>query len=181
MNSNIKYFYLTSFVQVEHLQVSMINISQMEQHWETVGYESRKSGRDFGVWMPTEDFRKNPTRFLSNRYLNIGLYPHFLWLFKHVLPEIRNQLQFQDHLKQHVRAWKAELLEDIKKKVIFVGVHCRRTDFEYHLQTKNGGATLVDQRFFDTAFQIYRDRYNNDDQQVVFLAVSDDNQWLKVG
>ena len=38
----------------------------------------------------------------------------------------------------------------------------------------------MDQRFFDKAFQIYRDKFNNNRRQVMFLAVSDDNQWIKV-
>jgi len=37
----------------------------------------------------------------------------------------------------------------------------------------------VDHHYFDTAFNIYRDRYNTDTMQVIFIAVSDDFQWIK--
>ena len=63
--------------------------------------------------------------------------------------------------------------------MIFVGVHCRRTDYAHHYKVVSGG-TLVDHTFFDTAFDIYRRRYNDDMNKVIFLAVSDDNDWIKV-
>ena len=63
--------------------------------------------------------------------------------------------------------------------MIFVGVHCRRTDYAHHYKVVSGG-TLVDHTFFDTAFDIYRRRYNDDKNKVIFLAVSDDNDWIKV-
>ena len=42
------------------------------------------------------------------------------------------------------------------------------------------GSTEVNHHFFDTAFQIYRKRYDKDDTKVIFLAVSDDTKWIKV-
>ena len=62
---------------------------------------------------------------------------------------------------------------------IFVGVHCRRTDYENHLKVLHG-ATLVDHKFFDVAFDIYRRRYDDGENKVIFLAVSDDPAWIKV-
>ena len=38
----------------------------------------------------------------------------------------------------------------------------------------------MNHHFFDTAFQIYRKRYEKDDTKVIFLAVSDDTKWIKV-
>ena len=63
---------------------------------------------------------------------------------------------------------------------IFVGVHCRRTDYENHLKVLHGEATLVDHNFFDIAFDIYRRRYDDGENKVIFLAVSDDTDWIKV-
>ena len=132
------------------------------------------------------------------RFLNIGVYPNFLWLYKDYLPQLRSQLVFHDHLLQSVKQWKTNLTAESSKEIVFVGVHNRRTDYANHLSVVNAGnsgfwlvdtsstlfwlagATLVDQRFFDKAFQIYRDKFNNDRRQVMFLAVSDDNQWIKV-
>ena len=51
----------------------------------------------------------------------------YLWLFKDIMGELRNQLKFQDHLAAYVRDWKAQIIRDLKftKKIIFIGVHCR--------------------------------------------------------
>ena len=37
----------------------------------------------------------------------------------------------------------------------------------------------MDHRFFDAAFDIYRTRYNDERNQVIFLAVSDDITWIR--
>ena len=42
--------------------------------------------------------------------------------------ELRDQLEFQDHLAASVRDWKAQIRRELKsrqKKIIFIGVHCR--------------------------------------------------------
>ena len=92
--------------------------------------------------------------------------------------------------------WKREIVQklSIKKKIIFIGVHNRRTDYSHHYQVVSN-SVLVDQVYFNTAFEIYRyhqtlcqlqellvfrKKYNDDKNQVVFLAVSDDNEWIKV-
>ena len=56
----------------------------------------------------------------------------------------------------------------------------RRTDFVRHLKVWNEKADLVDRTFFDVAFDIYRRRYNDGKNKVIFLAVSDDVKWIKV-
>ena len=37
----------------------------------------------------------------------------------------------------------------------------------------------MDHRFFDAAFDIYRRRYNDERNQVIFLTVSDDTTWIR--
>ena len=56
----------------------------------------------------------------------------------------------------------------------------RRTDFVRHLKVWNEKADLVDRTFFDVAFDIYRRRDNKEGTTVIFLAVSDDTDWIKV-
>ena len=107
------------------------------------------------------------------------MYPHFLWLFKEYLTELKDQLRFHDHLLNHVEEWKKSIRKSISKSIKFIGVHCRRTDYANHYKVVSG-ATLVDHHFFDTAFDIYRRKYNGDNVKVIFLAVSDDNDWIKV-
>ena len=108
-----------------------------------------------------------------------GLYPHFLWLFKDILPELRTHFTFHDHLLAQVESFKQSIRAAEARSVIFVGVHCRRTDYAHHYKVVSGG-TLVDRTFFDAAFDVYRERYNDQKNKVVFLAVSDDPKWLKV-
>ena len=56
-----------------------------------------------------------------------GQYPVFLWLFKDIMEEVREQLQFHDHLVAAVTDWKNQIIAELKsdKNIIFIGVHCR--------------------------------------------------------
>ena len=63
--------------------------------------------------------------------------------------------------------------------ILDIGVHCRRGDFIKYLK-KFSGANVVDYHFFDTALDIYRQKYNNGNNKVIFLAVSEDVKWIKV-
>ena len=92
---------------------------------------------------------------------------------------LRNHFMFHDHLMTEVENFKKTIIEAEAKNVIFVGVHCRRTDYENHYKAVSGG-TLVDETFFNAAFDIYRNKYNNERNKVIFLAVSDDPSWIKV-
>ena len=61
-----------------------------------------------------------------------------------------------DHLKKHVSEWKRGIIQKFPdKNIIFVGVHCRRTDFHKHYKEVSN-STLVGQSYFNTAFEIYR-------------------------
>ena len=93
--------------------------------------------------------------------------------------DLRTQLRFYDSYYQHNKNWRSEIERDFLQKIIFIGVHCRRTDYEKHTKWVSG-ATLVDHHFFDTAFDIYRRKYNDNEHKVIFLAVSDDIKWIKV-
>ena len=105
--------------------------------------------------------------------------------------------------------WKRKIVRklSLKKNVVFIGVHNRRTDYKNHYKVVSN-SVLVDQVYFNAAFKIYRyyissfyiyyrvssksfgetsniqsfyrKKYNDDKNQVVFLAVSDDNEWIKV-
>ena len=75
--------------------------------------------------------------------------------------------------------WKSSISEESAEKVVFVSVHVRRTDYMNHMNIVNG-APLINERFFDKAFEICRERYNSVGRKVIFLATSDDNNWIKV-
>ena len=56
-----------------------------------------------------------------------GKYPVYLWLFKDIMKEVREQLVFQDHLVAAVTDWKNQIIAELKsdKNIIFIGVHNR--------------------------------------------------------
>ena len=166
------------------------------QFWMVNIIISHLQGRAWGVWEPNTEFHDNIKIYRYNKFLNIGesrqiqmwsllhnvasgLYPHFLWLFKDILPELRTHFTFHDHLLAQVEDFKQSIRGGEARTVIFVGVHCRRTDYAHHYKVVSGG-TLVDRTFFDAAFAVYRERYNDQQNKVVFLAVSDDPKWMKV-
>ena len=43
------------------------------------------------------------------------------------MEEVREQLEFQDHLVAAVTDWKNQIIAELKsdKNIIFIGVHCR--------------------------------------------------------
>ena len=69
--------------------------------------------------------RQNPSQHQS--YFCSGKYPVYLWLFKDIMKEVREQLVFQDHLVAAVTDWKNQIIAELKsdKNIIFIGVHCR--------------------------------------------------------
>ena len=56
-----------------------------------------------------------------------GKYPGFLWLFKDIIEDLRDQLVFHDHLVASVNDWKSQIREELKsdKNIMFIGVHNR--------------------------------------------------------
>lgn len=137
-------------------------------------------GRPIGIFEPKKDFMENIKEYRYNRFLDIGHFPHFLWLFKDMLQELKQHFVFHDHLIYNVDTWKASILTKYSQgnKVILVGVQCRRTDYAKHLRMV-GGADPVGPQFYFTALDIYRTKYNTFGQRVIFLAVSDDYEWIK--
>ena len=57
-------------------------------------------------------------------------------------------------------------------------MHCRRGDY-LRFYRRSSGANVVDHHFFDVALDIYRQRYNDVNNKVIFLAVTNDIEWMK--
>ena len=76
------------------------------------------------------------------------------------------------------------MLFSLKKKndsVIFVGVHARRGD---HLQAwrkkfPDSDIGKFEDKYFNHAMDMFRDKYNKNNTKVVFIATSDDFEWIK--
>ena len=64
------------------------------------------------------------------------MYPHYLFLFKEILDHIKNHLLFKQDIQVMVDQTLAEIKveKSSEKEIIFIGVHCRRTDYGSHLQ-----------------------------------------------
>eukprot|EP00090_Calanus_glacialis_P028129 TRINITY_DN4506_c0_g1_i6.p1 TRINITY_DN4506_c0_g1~~TRINITY_DN4506_c0_g1_i6.p1 ORF type:complete len:402 (-),score=64.60 TRINITY_DN4506_c0_g1_i6:206-1411(-) len=167
-----------SIFQEDKIEISASRINmppQINFNWESVASHTPQ-----GAWFPNEEFLENIEKYKYNKLINIGMYPHYLFLFKSIVGHIKKNLLFKNQTQALVDQWLAELREETssEKEIIFVGVHCRRTDYGWHMESL-AGATMVDHTYFDKAFDIYRSRYNTDSSQVVFLAVSDDQAWIK--
>merc|ERR1711892_1222873 len=117
--------------------------------------------------------------FPHHKFLNIGIWPNYLFLYKEILQDLRQQLVFKTDIQRVVDMMMVNItMENMDKEVVFVGVHCRRTDYAHQLW-KSSRANMVDKRYFDRSFDIYRSRYSQPATQVVFLVVSDDTAWVK--
>ena len=71
-------------------------------------------------------------------FLFAGQYPNFLWLYKEILMEIKQQLIFKTDIQNYVNHYLDDLKSVIKgdKEILFIGVHCRRTDMEAAFQVR---------------------------------------------
>ena len=121
----------------EKLQISPTLISSpasISLNWETVGSQNMSAGRGWGVFMPNTQFVQDIQQYRFNKFLDLGkilrpnngtsfsnlpifsgMYPHFLWLFKEYLTELKDQLIFHDHLLNHVEEWKKSIKESNSK------------------------------------------------------------------
>eukprot|EP00092_Neocalanus_flemingeri_P006359 GFUD01006845.1.p1 GENE.GFUD01006845.1~~GFUD01006845.1.p1 ORF type:complete len:394 (-),score=65.44 GFUD01006845.1:16-1137(-) len=150
---------------------------QFSFNWEGIAEQVPE-----GAWFPKEDVLENIEEYKYNKFLDIGMSPNYLFLYKEVLEDIRGHLLFQPDLQALVDGWLADITQDnlSGKQILFIGVHCRRGEgmFAEHMMALSG-ATMVDHHYFDRAFDIYRSRYNNPTTEVIFLVVSDEPAWIK--
>ena len=65
----------------------------------------------------------------------------------------------------------------INKEHIFVSVHVRRSDFKDWMITHAKGGFVASQKFYLSAMEYYRNKYNSETLTVVFVMASDDDEW----
>ena len=82
-----------------------------------------------------------------------------------------------NHMIQQIRK------SEQKPNLVFVGIHARRGDrIQKWKQRKMFRDTVIgiyEGKFFNHAMDLFRSRYNNNQQKVVFLPTSDDYFWIK--
>ena len=63
-----------------------------------------------------------------------GIWPNYLFLYKEILQDLRQQLVFKTDIQRVVDMMMVNItMENMDKEVVFVGVHCRRTDYAHQL------------------------------------------------
>ena len=62
-------------------------------------------------------------------------------------------------------------------RIVFVGVHIRRTDFQKHLKERVGGGVATI-KYFEKAMKWYVEKYS--DSNVVFVIATDTYKWARV-
>ena len=101
-----------------------------------------------------------------------------------LLPQLRKEFVFKKRISYLVKKMLPQIRRSEKgKNLIFVGIHARHGDrIQAWNQRKMFRDTIVgtyEGKFFNYAMDIFRSRYNNNEQKVVFLPTSDDYFWIK--
>ncbi|XP_069139893.1 galactoside 2-alpha-L-fucosyltransferase SEC1-like [Argopecten irradians] len=92
--------------------------------------------------------------------------------------DLRKIFVFQDNIRRSARSYLHNMIKetgkDPQKGTVLVGIHVRRTD---HLERSdvNYGKLVATLEYFDHAMDYFRQRYKN----ILFVAISDDTDWVK--
>merc|ERR1740137_192702 len=111
-----------------------------------------------------------------------------VFLFKDILPELRKEFVFRKRILNLASKMFKQISDgQSDKKLIYVGIHARRGDrirkWQDRKMFKKSKTKIVvgnyEGKFFNRAMDIFRSRYNREDQKVIFLPTSDDYFWIK--
>ncbi|KAI5753842.1 hypothetical protein M8J77_003781 [Diaphorina citri] len=110
------------------------------------------------------------------------VFGHYEWvpvLFLKYLDELKFQFQFRD-LFMNEALTTIDLVSRLylgnTKPPLFVGVHVRRGDYQNHFNDLYH-IKLLGPEFYVKAMEYFNDKYS-DKHLVIFLAVTDDNDWV---
>ena len=103
-----------------------------------------------------------------------------------ILPELRREFVF----RKRIRTLASKMMKQIRagqsdKNLIFVGIHARRGDrirkWQERKMFKKSKIRVgnYEGKFFNRAMDIFRSKFNNEEQKVIFLPTSDDYFWIK--
>ena len=103
-------------------------------------------------------------------------------LYIEIMADIRAEFKFQDYF-----IWKAEGVFQYQRKLsskelIFVGVHARRGDHLSSWMQKFPDSQVgkFEGKYFNHAMDLFRNKYNTNTTKVIFVATSDDINWIKL-
>jgi len=167
---------LSEVFQKEKFEISPSTVEmppQFSVNWEKVVDPASEVASS-----PDEKFLENIKNYEFNNFLDIGLAPNFLSLYKEILDDLREQLLFN----QGIQGMVDQTLMDVKqqlggdKEIIFVGVDCQDAGDAQQNSSSVAGAGVD---YFERAFAIFRTRHNTPTTQVIFLAIGDHKAWIK--
>ena len=98
-----------------------------------------------------------------------------------ILSELKREFKFRDYF-----ILKAEeifsSLRNMTLKNIFVGVHARRGDHLLSWREKFPDSEIgkFEGKYFNHAMDMFRIKYNKNNTKVIFVATSDDFDWIKL-
>ncbi|KAL1453725.1 hypothetical protein WDU94_010041, partial [Cyamophila willieti] len=100
-------------------------------------------------------------------------------LYLKYLDELKYMFQFRDHImSQALTTFELvrRLYTGSKKPLLFIGIHIRRGDYKQHLE-KFYHMDLLGPKFYVKGMEYFNDKFS-DKYLVIFLAVSNDNEWV---
>uniref|UniRef100_A0A8D9A9A8 L-Fucosyltransferase n=1 Tax=Cacopsylla melanoneura TaxID=428564 RepID=A0A8D9A9A8_9HEMI len=111
--------------------------------------------------------------------VSIKYYKWFPILYLKYLDELKYTFQFRDHIMTEAQTT-IELVRRLyagsKKPLLFVGTHVRRGDYKEHLKALYH-MDLLGPSFFVKGMEYFNDKFS-DKYLVIFLAVSNDDDWV---
>lgn len=126
----------------------------------------------------------NPTNVaeFSNTHDNV-IFSTYDWLpilFPKYLSELKYVFEFREPILDKTEATFEQVKRSylgVDKPLLFIGIHIRRIDYEYHLKILYN-ISLVDEGFFLTARDYFQNKYSKN-YTLVYLAVSNDVPWVE--
>jgi len=94
---------------------------------------------------------------------------------------ISEEFVFQQDMKNEAQNFLRDIVKNssISKDFIFVSVHVRRSDFKEWMITYAKGGFVASHKFYKSAMENYRNKYNSETSTIVFVMASDDDQWCR--
>jgi len=94
---------------------------------------------------------------------------------------ISEEFVFQEEIKTAAEQLLINIMKNssISKNFIFVSVHVRRNDFKDWMATYAFGGFVASQKFYLSAMEHYRNKYNSKTSTVIFVMASDDVKWCR--
>ena len=124
----------------------------------------------------------NPREHAENHLVGLGPHSVPLFLFKEILPQMRQEMVFKDRLMVMAMDMIKAVTQDITQEPVLVGVHVRRGD-KLRVWRESGvvknSLGRYEGRYFRYSMNLMRQRYNSLSRKVVFIVTSDNTGWCK--